>query len=133
MSVQVLLIAAVGLLPGAPPPKDDAAKPPKVWPYYARVEIQGVLNTGAGALREPLTIEIPTRPRGTRFPLKVSELKDWTEKNLEKYNGRIVRVTGTLELLPVTTGSGVTEDRLTIVAKTLEFREEKDWPIRTAR
>ncbi len=124
-----LALAAAGLSLGADKPKDGEKDSPKepLYFYYAKVEVKGVLITPIDS-NELFSIVNPRRPNPTTIPLSVSKLKMWTKKQLEKCNGRVVLVTGPLELVPVETKPGVTEDRLAVVAETLEF-VEKDVPL----
>jgi hypothetical protein len=133
MKWQALIIgAAAGLLLSADQPKKGDGKAAKDQSYYAKVEIHGFLETMRRP-DEPLGIFLPRhppdRPRITSYPMSVSKLKNWTEEKLRKFefDGKEVRVTGTLEYVPVMTRTGM-EERLMIVAETLEFVAEKDKP-----
>ena len=128
MRGRVLLILVTGLLVGAGAPKDGGTKPPKEDAYYAKVEIQGVLTTVGKVAGEPISIDIPRDRKWISYPLNVSKLKGWPVEKVEKYNGRLVRVTGTLELLPVKTATGATEDQFVIVAETFECLEKDFTP-----
>lgn len=126
-----LTLVAVGRCLGEDKPKDGEKNPQKEAPYsyYAKVEVQGALTTPFRP-NELFSIFIRRDPKATAIPLKVSNLKGWTKERLEqleKCNGRDVRVTGTLELVPVELKPGVTEYHLAIVAETLQFLE-KDLP-----
>lgn len=123
MSVQALVIMAAGLFQGAlvwAPPKDE--------PYYARVQIQGVLEARDRPF-QPLHISVTTlKParKTTKFPLSIRELKGWTAEKLDKCNGSIVRVTGTLEEESIINEKHVKEKRLVIVVRAIEFVEKDD-------
>lgn len=126
-----LVLAAAGLSLGDDKPKDGEKNHPKEAPYsyYAKVEVQGFLTTPVHS-NELFSIFIPRQPKATAIPLNVSNLKGWKKEQLEqlaKCNGRDVRVTGTLEPVPVEVKPGVTEYHLGIIAETLQFLE-KDLP-----
>jgi hypothetical protein len=123
MSWQVLLIAVAGMLPGEDAPRKafDVSDPDT---YFAKVEVQGSLRTAGRRPGEPITVEIGRiGMKPTRFPLDVTKLKGWTDKELERHNGKLVRVTGILEQRTLPTGKGKPGGQLVLLAETLEFRE----------
>jgi hypothetical protein len=125
MKWQVLVIVAIGLSLGADDPKKVEGKKKyegktlKDIPYYAKVEIQGYFFAG-NRLNELMAVVVPDGPSEGKFSLDIRKLKGWTGDKVGDLNGRAVRVTGTLEFQPVPVGRGVTENRLVIVATTLE-------------
>lgn len=121
MKWRALTIVAIGLLLGADDPKKDGAKPPKDVAFYAKVEIQGYFSTAAARrLNELMAVDVPAGPSKGMFSLDISKLKGWTGDKVADLSGRAVRVTGTLEYQSVLVKPGVTENRLVIVATTLE-------------
>ena len=118
MRLKLLAVVAVGVFLLLAGPEVQGADKPKEMPYYAKVEIQGIFNT-AERRDELQFIVIPTRPNWTKYRVDLSKLKEWTTEKLRKTNGRIVRVTGTLESQPVPVRRGVTENRLVIVVASM--------------
>jgi hypothetical protein len=124
------MTALAGLLVAADAPtKDDPTKRAKDTLRYAKVEVQGVL-TSVHEDWEPMYIDISApSERAVKIPLMVAGLKGWTERKLLGANGRVVRLTGTLERRTVGVRPGVTEERLVIVANTLEVVAEDIPPL----
>jgi hypothetical protein len=125
----VLCLALAGLLLAADPPNGGGGKPPKDEPFYAKVDIQGALIT-VHERWEPMFIVISNRPQQVKLPLIVDKLEGRKDEKFGKSNGQIVRVKGILELRPIATETGGTEDRFTIVAKTVDVVEEEEAPAR---
>jgi hypothetical protein len=103
----------------ADPPKGDAPKPPPDPFIYAKAEVRGELVSMREAW-EPMYIVVPSRPKEVKLPLVVSDLERWTKDRFEKAHGKPVRISGTLEPRSFETKTGGKEDRLALVARTMD-------------
>jgi hypothetical protein len=118
----VVFVALAGLLLAADPPKGDGAKPPPDPTIYAKAEVRGELISMREAW-EPMYIVIANRPKEAKLPLIVSDLPRWSNERYGKAHGKPVRVSGSLEVKPIETKTGGKEDRLALVAKTMDVVE----------
>jgi hypothetical protein len=122
MSLQVLLIAVAGMLPAQGAPGNVIIKSYQ-FKDYAKVEIQGSLRSAGRRPGEPVAVEIDRRGmKKTTFPLDLSELKGWTDERLKRYDGRLVRVTGTL-VGKTPLAKGESDGQFKVLAETLELRQ----------
>lgn len=127
MFLQLLFVA--GLTVSALTPRQQDGKKPAVdIPHFAKVEAQGDIVT-VHADWEPMYLDIaqPGKP-AEKLPLDLSKLKGWSDEKLLKANGRIVRITGTLKMMPVEFRRGKKEQLFVLVAQTLEIIERDDNP-----
>ena len=132
MNWQNFGILAIAVLLACEAPAPPPAKEAQPNPYYAKVEIRGVLidlssQPGGGPMAICLPQNQPERPKAQNLPLDVSSLKDWNGKKLLAANYRVVLVTGSLQMQPFTIGDIKTE-HLVIVAKNMEVVEDEDAP-----